>query len=143
MTTQQGRRQPPAVPSLTSKDPYEIGRLLIVLWRYVVNAFTGLPMEHSFTHLSGGSDPLSIDHKLLSATHTDTVPDAAVLGYTIYANATPAWTKLTGNVTSTKMFYTQTGTGVVSAAPIWATIAGSDIPWNTSDNIIANQVFGS
>lgn len=35
--------------------------------------------------------------------------------------------RLAGNTTTTKQFLSQTGTGTVSAAPAWSTIAGSDI----------------
>jgi hypothetical protein len=67
-------------------------------------------------------------HNLLSSTHTDTVAASAVLGDMLYANATPSWTKLAGNTSSTKKFLTQTGTGAVSAAPAWGTIAATDLP---------------
>lgn len=50
------------------------------------------------------------------------------LGDIIYENATPAAARLAGNTTSTKNFLTQTGTGSVSAAPAWGTIAGGDVP---------------
>ncbi len=50
------------------------------------------------------------------------------LGDIIYENVTPAAARLAGNTTSTKNFLTQTGTGVVSAAPAWGTIAAGDVP---------------
>lgn len=50
------------------------------------------------------------------------------LGDTLYASAANTLSALAGNTTSTKKFYTQTGTGTVSAAPSWATIAAGDIP---------------
>lgn len=50
------------------------------------------------------------------------------LGDIIYENATPAATRLAGNTTATKNFLTQTGTGSVSAAPAWGTIASADLP---------------
>lgn len=50
------------------------------------------------------------------------------LGDTIYENSTPSPTRLAGNTTSTKKFLTQTGTGSVSAAPGWNTIAAGDVP---------------
>jgi hypothetical protein len=49
------------------------------------------------------------------------------LGDTIYGIATGTPTRLAGNITTAKQFLSQTGNGTVSAAPIWATIAGSDI----------------
>jgi hypothetical protein len=50
------------------------------------------------------------------------------LGDTLYENATPALARLAGNATATKNFLTQTGTGAVSAAPAWGTIAAGDVP---------------
>jgi len=59
------------------------------------------------------------------------------LGDLIYENATPAPVRLAGNTTATKNFLTQTGTGTISAAPAWGTIAVGDVPTlnqNTSGN---------
>ncbi len=67
-------------------------------------------------------------HNLLSTTHGDTVAASPVLGDVLYGNSTPAWQRLAGNTTGTRNFLTQTGTGVVSAAPIWGTIADGDLP---------------
>ena len=50
------------------------------------------------------------------------------LGDTLYENATPAPARLPGNTTATKKYFTQTGTGAVSAAPDWETIAAGDVP---------------
>jgi hypothetical protein len=61
LTRQQGRRPPPAVPALEGKSSMEMGRQLIVLWRWIVDSFTGLAAKHAFTHLPvSGSDPLTI-----------------------------------------------------------------------------------
>ena len=76
---------------------------------------------------TSGTFPAS-SHNLLSLTHGDTVGASPVLGDIIYANVTPAWTKLAGNTTSTKQFLTQLGTGAVSAAPSWGTIQVGDVP---------------
>lgn len=77
--------------------------------------------------LSWGSAPAA-GHDLLSATHSDTTAGAAVLGDVVYADGTPKWTKLAGNTSATKNFFTQTGTGALSAAPAWGTIADADVP---------------
>jgi hypothetical protein len=37
-------------------------------------------------------------------------------------------TRLAGNITTSKLFLTQTGAGASSAAPVWAAIAGADLP---------------
>lgn len=49
------------------------------------------------------------------------------LGDTLYASATNTLAKLAGNTTTTQKFLTQTGTGSVSAAPIWKLLSPSDI----------------
>lgn len=49
------------------------------------------------------------------------------LGDTLYASATNTLAKLAGNTSTTQKFLTQTGTGSVSAAPIWKVLAPSDI----------------
>ncbi len=59
------------------------------------------------------------------------------LGDTIYSVAGGALQKLAGNTTTTKRFYSQTGTGSVSAIPAWSGIAAADIP---SALIIANNL---
>lgn len=49
------------------------------------------------------------------------------LGDTLYSSGTNILSKLAGNTTTTKQYLSQTGDGVNSAAPVWATISGSDI----------------
>src|ERR1035437_6729467 len=49
------------------------------------------------------------------------------LGDTLYENVKPTPTKLSGNITTTKMYLSQTGNGATSAAPVWAQINYSDI----------------
>jgi hypothetical protein len=72
---------------------------------------------------SGGSS----NHNLLSSTHPDTVPASPVLGDILYANSTPAWTKLAGNTATTKKYLSQAGNGSLSQAPAWAQVAAADI----------------
>jgi hypothetical protein len=50
------------------------------------------------------------------------------LGDLLYASAANTSTRLAGNTTAAKQFLVQTGTGTVSAAPIWAAIAVGDVP---------------
>lgn len=49
-------------------------------------------------------------------------------GDTLYASAANTLSKLTGNITTTRKFLRQTGSGAVSAAPAWDTITNADIP---------------
>jgi hypothetical protein len=64
----------------------------------------------------------------LGTTRGGTGLNSYTLGDTIYASAANTLLQLAGNTTSTKNFLTQTGTGVVSAAPSWGTISAADVP---------------
>jgi hypothetical protein len=48
------------------------------------------------------------------------------LGDMVYSNAAGAPVRRSGNITTTKMFLSQTGTGTTSAAPQWSAITSSD-----------------
>lgn len=63
----------------------------------------------------------------LAETRGGTAQSTYTLGDILYASAANTLSKLAGNTTAVKQYLSQTGTGVVSAAPVWATIAGSDI----------------
>lgn len=58
---------------------------------------------------------------------------AATLGDVIYGSAANTLARLSGNTTSTKQFLAQTGTGSVSAAPVWAAIILADLPLTSLD----------
>lgn len=49
------------------------------------------------------------------------------LGNILYASGTNTLAKLAGNITTAKQYLSQTGTGAVSAAPVWSTISGADV----------------
>jgi hypothetical protein len=50
------------------------------------------------------------------------------LGDVSYGGASGVDTRLAGNTTAVKQFLNQTGTGVVSAAPVWAALVDADLP---------------
>jgi hypothetical protein len=64
--------------------------------------------------VSGGGTP----HALLSATHTDTTAAGPVAGDLIYANATPAWTRLPAGGAAQVLT-------IVGGVPTWAAAAGA------------------
>lgn len=68
-----------------------------------------LTADVSFTVGSGFTNPMS------------------AVGDAIYGGAAGVATRLAGNTTAVKQFFTQTGTGSASAAPAWYTITGADI----------------
>ena len=63
---------------------------------------------------------------------TTTIPNTSVLGDLWYGSASNVVSTLAGNITTTKQFLTQTGSGAVSAAPVWGTIAAGDLPGSFS-----------
>lgn len=71
--------------------------------------------------------PLSyLDALFVSATVMTT------LGDSLYGGSAGAATRLPGNTSATKQFWTQTGTGSASAAPVLGAIATSDLPVDAS-----------
>lgn len=93
-------------------------------------------------------------HKITSVANGTAAQDAAAWGQTVsgigttlgdifYVNSTPAAARLGGNSSATKNFLTQTGTGSVSAAPAWGTIAAADLPTGTTSAKGALQLDGT
>lgn len=64
------------------------------------------------------------------------------LGDTIYGGASGTGTRLAGNTTATKNFLAQTGTGSVSAAPVWTTLSASDLPTITLTGDVTGAAAG-
>jgi microcystin-dependent protein len=52
---------------------------------------------------------------------------AYILGDLLYSSESNTLSKLSGNTTTTKKFLSQTGTGTVSAAPVWVSLTSSDV----------------
>lgn len=50
------------------------------------------------------------------------------LGDVLYATGSNTLGKLSGQITTTNKFLSQTGTGAVSAAPVWSALIAGDIP---------------
>lgn len=64
---------------------------------------------------------------ILDETNGGTGQSSYILGDTLYGSAANTLAKLAGNTTTTKQYLSQTGTGSVSAAPVWSQIAEADI----------------
>ena len=64
----------------------------------------------------------------------------SLLGDLIYGGVAAAPTVLPGNTTATQTFLRQTGTGAVSAAPVWATLVAGDIPSLDVSKITTGQL---
>jgi hypothetical protein len=68
----------------------------------------------------------------LGATNGGTGLNTYTLGDTVYSSAANTLSKLSGNITTTKKFLVQTGTGAASAAPAWDVVNGADVNGNIS-----------
>jgi len=91
----------------------------------------GLGLLHSSAAgvLSSAAVSLTADISgVLAGVNGGTGLSTAAIGDIIYASAiTPTWARLAGNITTTKKYLSQTGSGAASAAPAWAQIAQADI----------------
>lgn len=67
---------------------------------------------------------------------------SATLGDVIYASAANTWSKLAGNTALTLAVLTQTGTGTISAAPVWTSAASLPVGSHThvGSDIISGTV---
>ena len=64
------------------------------------------------------------------------------LGDTLFQGAS-AVTRLAGNITATKQFLSQTGTGTISAAPAWSAVTKSDVGLANVENTALSTWAGS
>jgi len=79
-----------------------------------------------------------------AATAFNNLSPLTTLGDTLYGGASGFDTRLAGNITTSKLFQTQTGSGSVSAAPVWAAIVAADVPTlNQSTTGTALNVTGT
>ena len=87
-------------------------------------------------------------HNMLSASHLDTAVQTAVWGDLITAvdgdgdGLYDEWGRLPGQITATKKYLSQTGSGAVSATPVWAQIAVADISGTNVFALLAGQSGG-
>jgi hypothetical protein len=118
-------------------------------WQYIGGAFTGTVSSVGLTSSTGGvtitntpitsSGNINIEIALSSATTDGLLMQSdwttfnskmnnpfTTLGDTIYSNALGQPIRRAGNITTTKMFLSQTGDGTNSAAPQWSAITSSD-----------------
>lgn len=66
-----------------------------------------------------------------------------VLGDTIYSSATNSLAKLAGNITTVPLVLTQTGTGAVSAAPAWSTVARATLGADAKNWVFLGSATGN
>lgn len=101
--------------------------------------------NHDGTFAVAATSPLSLDAEsgivslgVVPTTLGGTGLTSYILGDTLYASAVNTLSKLAGNITTTRKFYRQVGTGAISAAPAWDTLTADDIPTSLVINEITN-----
>jgi len=100
------------------------------------NAATASQLLLTPTQCTGGQFSTGIaanGNANCSSTGTYLTNPMTALGDTMYGAAAGAVTRLPGNTTTTKKFYTETGDGTNSTAPAWGTLASTDIPNNAAN----------
>jgi hypothetical protein len=90
-----------------------------------------------------GSTSVSLTLNTVSATKGGTGLTSYAIGDLIYSSASNTLAKLAGNITTTKMFLSQTGNGSASAAPIWSAVSKSDVGLANVENTALSSWSGS
>lgn len=126
-----------------------------LLYGSATNTWSNLPLGTTYKVLvsDSGGTPLwgavALNQSVavsgtLPATNGGTGIASYAQGEMVYANTTTTLDKVTANTTTTKKFLSQTGTGTVGQAPVWAQPAASDItglaPSATTDTTNANNI---
>lgn len=88
----------------------------------------------SFNGRTGAVNPANGDYtfSIIGGTAQPTQGGTGLTSYaigdTIYGSNINTLSTVAGNTTTTRKFYRQTGTGTASAAPVWDTLLGKDVP---------------
>lgn len=77
---------------------------------------------------------------ILGETNGGTAQSTYVLGDTLYSDGADSLAKLSGNITTTKKFLSQTGNGSVSAAPVWDDVNFTNLIGTATDAQIPNTI---
>jgi hypothetical protein len=96
-------------------------------------AFKSLVMDASATNVEWNAVALNQSGAVsgaLGATNGGTAQSSYATGDILYASAANTLAKLAGNITTTKKYLIQTGSGAASAAPSWGTVDGADVTGN-------------
>jgi hypothetical protein len=93
-------------------------------------SLVGTDASKNLTSSTSGITPTFAGLNLTSAltvANGGTGLSSCALGNVMYGNGTNSMTLLPGNTSTSRLFFTQTGDGVNSAAPAWISIAASDL----------------
>ena len=121
--------------STTTSDFNDTGYKLDVFGTFRTNSgvtFSGIP--------SGSTSSLVYYNASTGAiSYNATMPSGYTLGDTLYGNASGVLSALPGNTTTANKFLTQTGTGSVSAAPVWFDLFGTANTWSARQTFSASS----
>ncbi len=115
-----------------------------LLYGSATNTWSKLPVGAAYRSLSVNAGGTNVEWNAvalnqaaavsgsLGETNGGTGQSGYTLGDTLYSSAANTLARLPGNITTTKKFLAQTGTGAASASPLWDTISGADVTGNIS-----------
>jgi len=121
-----------------------------LLYSSAANTISGLPTAINSTLITSGTGvpsisstlPIAVQNNItevgtltsgiwnasaITEVYGGTNQTSYILGDILYSSGANTLTKLAGNTTTSKLFLSQTGTGAVSAAPIWNNVEGTDV----------------
>jgi hypothetical protein len=144
----------PAVNGGTGFSSYTAGDLLYASSGTALSKLADVATGNAL--ISGGVGTPPSWGKVGLTTHvTGTLPEGNggtnqstyTTGDVLYSSAANTLSKLAGNITATRKFLRQTGSGAASAAPAWDTIVAADIPGSaltkTDDTNVTLTLGGS
>lgn len=112
-------------------------------WNTFNNKQAALVSGTNIKTVSGTSLLGAGDLGTIGAIYGGTGQSTYTLGDTLYSSASNTLAKLSGNITTTRQFLRQTGTGTVSAAPAWDTVTKTDVGLSNVENTALSTWAGS
>lgn len=133
---------------VTATGPGSVAAVLAATTNATLTTISSLVSVGTITTGTWNATTIAINHGGTGQTTANAAFNAlspmTTLGDIEYEDATPKAVRLAGNTTATKNFLTQTGTGTISAAPTWGTIASGDVPTlNQNTTGTASNVTGT
>ena len=108
----------------------------LVCSQAAIKTYVGVTISGAALPVTATANQILLSQSLTAPVwSTTTLPATNVLGDILYSSAANVLSNLAGNITTAKQYLSQTGNGSISAAPVWATITGSDITGAALTNV--------